>query len=68
MTLGQRIKDCRIERRMLQSDVCRKTKLSNSYYSDVENDKRGTSATTLHILAKVFGVSMDWLFTGKETK
>ena len=68
MTLGERIKDCRIESRMKQGDVCRKAKISAGFYSDVENGKRSVSAETLHALAKAFGVSMDWLFTGKRFK
>jgi transcriptional regulator with XRE-family HTH domain len=68
MTLGQRIKSHRTELKLRQKDVCRRTKLSAGFYSDLENDNREPSAATLHALSKCFGVTMDQLFTGKANR
>lgn len=66
MTFGQRIKSLRVARGWTQADVCRRTKLSGGFYSDVENGKRDVSAATLARLAREFGVSMDAVYAGLE--
>jgi transcriptional regulator with XRE-family HTH domain len=66
MKFGERIKGYRLAKRMTQAEVCRATKLSAGFFSDVENGKRSVSADTLFRLSKVFGVSMDRLYTGRD--
>lgn len=65
-SFGERIKAMRLANEMTQDELCRKTKLSKGFISDVENGKRSVSADTLHKLSQVLDESMDFLFTGKS--
>lgn len=65
-SFGERIRQYRDRVGMTQRVLRKKTGLSAGFISDVENDKRHVSATTLHLLAKAFGVTMDELFSGKN--
>ena len=68
MTFGNRVKSSRVSKGMTQEVLCRKASISKGFLSDVENGKRSVSAETLLSLSKVFGVTMDELFIGKNRK
>ena len=66
MALGQRIRARRTELHWTQDELARKAGISKSFLSDVENGKRGTSADNLLDIARVLGMSLDYLMTGTE--
>lgn len=68
MTLGQRIRRLRKLKKLSQRGLAIKTNLSHSAISRFEADERTPSTATLQVLAKVFGVSTDFLLTGKEKR
>src|SRR5437762_2034607 len=64
MELGSRIRARRTELGWTQDELAQKAGLSKGYLSDLENGKRGTGADTLLDLARVLGVSLDFLMKG----
>src|SRR3954454_24205609 len=66
MTLGDRIKQHRTERGWTQDVLAQKAGISKGFLSDVENGKRNISADTLLDIAKVLGLSLDYLMTGED--
>jgi len=64
VALGQRIRQRRTELNWTQDALAQKAGISNGFLSDLENGKRGVSAETLLDLARVLGVSLDYLMTG----
>lgn len=66
MELGERIKQRRTDLRWTQDVLAQKAGLSKGFLSDVENGKRNVSAESLLDLARVLGLSLDYLMTGEE--
>lgn len=66
MSLGERIKQRRLTLGWTQETLATKAGISKGFLSDVENDKRNLSADTLLDLAKVLGLSLDYLMTGED--
>ncbi len=66
MSLGDRIKERRLELGWTQDVLAEKAGISKGFLSDVENSKRNISADTLLDLAKVLGLSLDYLMTGED--
>jgi transcriptional regulator with XRE-family HTH domain len=64
MALGTRIRARRTELGWTQDDLAQKAGISKGFLSDLENGKRGTGADTLLDLARVLGLSLDFLMTG----
>lgn len=64
-SFGSRIRGLRHRAKWSQSDVIGDVGISKAYLSDLENDKRVPGAEVLHRLARKFGVSMDYLWTGE---
>ena len=61
MTIGERLKQLRIENRKTLRQVSDDTTISNSNLSEIENNVHGCNADTLNILANYYNVSMDYL-------
>ena len=68
MELGARIKTRREELQWTQDVLGQKAGISKGFLSDLENGKRGISAEKLLDLARVLGVTLDYLMTGDEAE
>ncbi len=66
MSLGDRIKRRRTELGWTQDVLADKAGISKGFLSDVENSKRNVSADTLLDIAKVLGLSLDYLMKGED--
>ena len=58
---SERLKELRIERNLNQSELARETGLSQSSIARWEADDRDPTIQGLIVLAKYFGVSIDFL-------
>ena len=67
-SVGERIKQRRLELGWTQDQLCTKAGLSNSFLSELENGKRSVSASNLLDIARTLSVSLDFLMTGKASK
>ena len=63
--LGPRIAALRRAAGMSQGDLARKLQVSSSAVGMYEQGRREPSAETLVALARLFGVTLDYLLTGK---
>lgn len=66
MTLGDRIRLRRTELGWTQDALAQKAQLSKGFLSDLENNKRNIGAEKLLDVAKVLGLSLDYLMTGED--
>lgn len=66
MKLGDRIKQRRTELGWTQDVLAQRAGISKGFLSDLENNKRNISAETLLDVAKVLGLSLDYLMTGAD--
>lgn len=66
MNVGDRLRRSREQKRWSQLDVAAKTGISNMSISNYEREEREPSLATLATLAELYGVSIDWLVTGRE--
>jgi transcriptional regulator with XRE-family HTH domain len=64
-SLGERIRERRVELRWTQDVLAEKAKLSKGFISDLENDNRGIGAERLLDVARVLGASLDYLMKGE---
>ncbi len=67
-SVGERIKQRRLELEWTQDQLCTKAGISKSFLSDLENGKRSVSATNLLDIARTLSVSLDFLMTGEASK
>ena len=51
---------------MSQPDLAKKAKVGQSTISDLENDKKSTSAINMEAIAQALGTSSSYLLTGKQ--
>ncbi|KIN38004.1 helix-turn-helix domain-containing protein [Bacillus subtilis] len=58
MTVGQRIKAIRKDRKLTQVQLADKAKLSRSYLADIERDRYNPSLSTLESVAGALGVQV----------
>lgn len=65
-TLGERIRERRLELRWTQETLAVKASISTSFVSDLENNNRSVGADRLLDIARVLGVSLDYLMKGGE--
>jgi len=65
-TLGERIRERRVELRWTQETLANKADISTSFLSDLENNNRSVGADRLLDIARVLGVSLDFLMKGEE--
>lgn len=66
MTIGKRIAQHRKEKGMTQEELSQKMEVSAQAVSKWENDQTCPDITSLPKLAKILGVSVDELLSGKE--
>jgi transcriptional regulator with XRE-family HTH domain len=67
-SVGERIKQRRLEIGWTQDQLCTKAGLSKSFVSELENGKRSVSASNLLDIARTLNVSLDYLMTGKGSE
>jgi transcriptional regulator with XRE-family HTH domain len=67
-SVGERIKKRRTELGWTQEQICTKTGLSKSFFSELESGKRSVSAENLLSIARTLSVSLDYLMTGKASE
>ena len=66
MTVGERLKEIRLEKRKTLRQVSEDTTISNSNLSEIENNIHGCTADTLKILAAYYDVSIDYLLENTD--
>lgn len=66
MSVGNRIRILRRSLSMSQPELAKKAKVSQSTISDLENDKKSTSAINMEAIAQALGSSSSYLLTGKQ--
>lgn len=67
MTIGQRIKQARNDRRISRVELARLTGIPYPTLAGIENGDQD-STTRLHVIAKSLGVRVEWLESGKGIK
>lgn len=67
-SVGERIKQRRLELGWTQDQLCTKADLSKSFLSELENGKRSVSAENLLGIARAMNVSLDFLMTGEASQ
>lgn len=65
-TLGARLRKARDNKHLKQTDVAKLLEVEGGTISGYERNYRDPDTTTLARLAKIYGVSTDYLTTGKE--
>lgn len=66
-TVGDRVKQRRVELGWTQDTLAEKAGISKSFLSDLENGRRSIGAETLLDLGRAMAVSLDFLMIGKES-
>jgi phage repressor protein C with HTH and peptisase S24 domain len=66
MSVGNRIRTLRRSLNMSQPELAKRAKVGQSTISDLENDKKSTSAKNMEAVAQVLGTSSSYLLTGKQ--
>ncbi len=64
-SIGSRIKYFREAKNWTQERLAQEARVSKSFISEVENDRRNPSAEKLLHMATVLGASLDFIMTGK---
>jgi transcriptional regulator with XRE-family HTH domain len=67
-SVGERIKQRRLDLGWTQDQLCTKAGLSKSFLSELESGKRSVSATNLLNIARTLSVSLDYLMTGTASE
>ena len=62
MTLGQRLKQIRLDHKLNQGEVGKVANLSVPYLSDMENDKVNPSVDTIRKIAEAYDIALSDLF------
>lgn len=63
--LGERLKQIRNNKGLTQKAFAKPLSTSSGYISEVEQGKKSPGSDFLLMLSRVWGVSIDWLLTGK---
>lgn len=65
MTLGRKLKQLRIQRKLNQEDVAKQLNISTGAYGLYEQDRRSPNHDMLKLLAQFYNVSIDELLDNK---
>lgn len=66
MSIGQRIKELRVSKKLSQKELAEKLGVSRGNVGDWESEKSKPGADALLALSRFFGVTADWLLSGEE--
>lgn len=64
MTVGNRLKEWRIENKLKTTEIKEKTGISTGGFSDYENDKKLIGSKTLITLAESYDIDINYILTG----
>lgn len=64
-TMGWRIRKARLERGFTQRELGKKIELTKSFISLLEDNRTAPSVDTVIKIARVFRMSLDYIFLGK---
>lgn len=67
-SIGDRIRERRTQLGWTQDQLAQKANLSKGFLSDLENNKRGVGAETLHSIARALSTGIDELMTGVQRR
>jgi transcriptional regulator with XRE-family HTH domain len=67
-SLGERIRERRLHLNWKQDTLAEKARISKGFLSDLENSNRSVSADRLLDIARVLGVSLDYLMKGEPSE
>ena len=67
MSLGQRVRNRRLELKLTQQQLAKALDLTSQHISVIEQDKRTPSLASLAKMAEELGVSVDYLITGRKS-
>ena len=68
-TMGEKLKDLRVERGLTTKKLCEMTQISEAVYNGLENDSpRDTGYSRIVTLAKFFDVPTDYLLGFTESR
>lgn len=67
-SIGQRVVECRKEKGMSQAELVRHTGLAKQTVLNLEKGYHPSDLGTVLKVCEVFGVTSDWLITGKGQK
>ena len=65
--VGERIMKVRMEQGLSREFVAKEANMSLSFLFEIENGRKGFSASTLVKLSKVLNASMEYIMLGKES-
>ncbi|MBC5624741.1 helix-turn-helix transcriptional regulator [Clostridium sp. NSJ-49] len=65
MSIGGKIKDLRKERKLTQVELAKKSNISRSYLTDIENDRYNPSIETLKAIANSLEVTLSDILSDK---
>ena len=68
MTIGERIAKCRKDKNLSQEYIAEMLDVSRQAVSKWENDQSEPDTGNLILLARLFGVSVEYLANGEEEK
>ena len=60
MVLGSIIRQVRVHKGMKQIELAKKAEISNTYLSDIENERTSPSLKTLSRIANALEIYFDW--------
>ena len=60
MVLGSIIREVRVHKGMKQIELAKKAEISNTYLSDIENQRTSPSLKTLSRIANALEIYFDW--------
>ncbi|ELD8124351.1 helix-turn-helix transcriptional regulator, partial [Staphylococcus pseudintermedius] len=66
MNIGDNIKKIRKEKNITQSQLARSLEISQSYLSDLENNRKNLGIKTIEKIAKKLNVSVAYLTSGNK--
>lgn len=66
MKIGKRVMQLRMEKRYTREQFADMAGISEKFLYEIENGKKGFSATTLMKLSKALNVSMEYIMTGED--
>lgn len=67
-TIGERIKQIRLDRKLSQQEFAEKLSISRSFISRVEHNKENPSETLLKLISWTFECDFNWLTNGSGKK
>jgi len=66
MTFGDRLKQARLAKNLLQTELAELVNISSPMLNQVERGSRNATAPLIAILAEVLEVTTDWLIYGDK--